>query len=197
LIVYLETNFVLEIALARETEADARRILELAEAGEVQLVIPVFSLCEPYGTVSYRARKRGSAFAEVGRQLQDLGRGEANRELVEVMRPRVADIVEIDVRERTVLEEVIGRVLRCATVLPFSTEEFDVAAEAQATHGLDPADALIYAAVLVDARRREGTERKTFITRNSNDFDRASIREELDAAGCTVGFVFEIGEEGE
>jgi hypothetical protein len=52
---------------------------------------------------------------------------------------------------------------------------------AQAMHGLDQGDALIYSAVLLDARARGPEEPKTLIARNSSDFDRQSIRDELEA----------------
>jgi hypothetical protein len=52
---------------------------------------------------------------------------------------------------------------------------------AQATHGLDQGDALISSAVLLDARARGPEEPKTFITGTSSDFDRQSIRDELEA----------------
>jgi predicted nucleic acid-binding protein len=190
LILYIESNFVLEIALGREDEATAREILDRAEEGLIQLVVPIFSLCEPYSTVSYRARKRAQEFGAVERQLQDLGRGDVHRELVDAVATPLSDVLNVAVRERETLEDVVGRLLRCARILPFSEASFDAAKLHQVTHGLDASDALIYASVLLDAQEPGRDDPKQFVTRNSADFDREAISEELAAAGCELGFAF-------
>jgi predicted nucleic acid-binding protein len=189
-ILYVESNFVLEIALAREGENDARALLDAAEQGEIELAVPVFSICEPYGTVSYRGRKRAQDFAVLQRQLEDLGRGGANQQLVAAMTPSLADVIGVEARERAELEHTVRRLLDTATILPLTAETLDAAVAHQGTHGLDAADALIYASVLTDAAMRDVAEEKTFATRNSGDFDRAAIREELAAVGCDIVFEF-------
>jgi hypothetical protein len=42
MIVYVESNFCLELAFQQEQEAQAEQILQLAEAGRVELVFPIF-----------------------------------------------------------------------------------------------------------------------------------------------------------
>jgi hypothetical protein len=48
--VYVETNFVLELVLAQEQQASCEEILALSEEGSLRLVIPSYSLVEPYET---------------------------------------------------------------------------------------------------------------------------------------------------
>ena len=52
--VYVESNFVLELALLQEQSASCEEILGLCEAGRVQLVVPAYSLAEPYETLVRR-----------------------------------------------------------------------------------------------------------------------------------------------
>jgi len=189
-IVYAESNFLLEIALGRENEAGARQILDRAENGAIELAVPVFCLCEPFSTVAYRARKRAQEFRAVQRQLEDLGRGEAHRDLINAVATPLSDVLDVEIRERTQLEDVVGRLLNCANILDLSHAVFIASQGHQATHGLDATDAIVYATVQLDASA--GVEEpKVFVTRNSNDFDLEAIRAELDAAGCRLTFSFD------
>jgi hypothetical protein len=46
--VYVETNFVLELAFQQEQFVSCEQILQLGEAGGIKLVIPAYSLAEPH-----------------------------------------------------------------------------------------------------------------------------------------------------
>lgn len=48
MIVYVESNFVLELALGQEQSASAEAILALAEAKKIELVVLGFALSEPF-----------------------------------------------------------------------------------------------------------------------------------------------------
>ena len=50
MLVYVESNFALEIALAQEEGDVAEGILKLAESSEIALAIPSFALSEPTRT---------------------------------------------------------------------------------------------------------------------------------------------------
>jgi len=50
MIVYVESNFILEIAHLREEHENCDRILNLSVTGEIQLVLPAFSVGEVYIT---------------------------------------------------------------------------------------------------------------------------------------------------
>lgn len=56
MIVYVESNFVLELAFLQEECAQAEEISKLAESGEIQLAIPAFSGGEPYERMIRRSR---------------------------------------------------------------------------------------------------------------------------------------------
>ena len=48
MIVYVESNFVLELAFLQEESEDCSEILQLAEAQRIELVFPSFCVGEPY-----------------------------------------------------------------------------------------------------------------------------------------------------
>ena len=54
--VYVESNFVLELALLQEQSASGEAILRLGEEHRVHLVVPAYALVEPYETLTIAAQ---------------------------------------------------------------------------------------------------------------------------------------------
>lgn len=65
MIVFVESNFVLEIALLQEESDHAAAILDLALRGRVDLRIPSLALCEPFTTLTRRRLERDSLLRSV------------------------------------------------------------------------------------------------------------------------------------
>lgn len=186
MIAYVESSWVVRVALGQEGADDARALLEAVREDGVELAIPVFSLCEPYGTVTNLARGRRRSFSPVEDQLRDIERTPDNQVVVEELRARLADLVALDKREMDSLEAIIRELLDVATVLPLSAATYAHAAQHQIDHGLEPADAIIYAAILDDLATRNAEVAKFFVTTNSKHFDTPSIRDELRAHNCDL-----------
>ena len=72
--VYVESNFVLEQALEQEQSESCQRLLSLSAASSIHMVIPAFSLVEPYITVMHKGSERSKLGTELQRQLSELGR---------------------------------------------------------------------------------------------------------------------------
>ena len=71
--VYVETNFVLELALGQEQADSCREIFHLAESDNLVLAIPAYSLMEPYEKLIRDAQRRQSLANELDRSLPSLG----------------------------------------------------------------------------------------------------------------------------
>ena len=56
MIVYVESNFILEIVLKQQHAASAEAVLQLAEMGKIDLAFPSFALSEPFATITRRER---------------------------------------------------------------------------------------------------------------------------------------------
>ncbi|MDE0349567.1 MAG: hypothetical protein OXM56_07660 [Gammaproteobacteria bacterium] len=56
--IYVESNFVLELALQQEQASSCEEILELCEGVDRELVVPAYSLAEPYETLIRRRKER-------------------------------------------------------------------------------------------------------------------------------------------
>lgn len=73
MIVYVESNFILELALGQEQAPFAEAILRLAEAGKVELAIPSFAVSEPFTTIMHRRgeqRRQYDAFLKTLNQIK-------------------------------------------------------------------------------------------------------------------------------
>lgn len=56
--VYVESNFVLELALLQEQHESCQELLDLAQVKQITLIVPAFSLAEPYETLIRNNKKR-------------------------------------------------------------------------------------------------------------------------------------------
>lgn len=192
MIVYVETNFVLEVAFAQEQSGSCQDILSLAESGAVDLAIPAFSIAEAYETQNRRRRLRNDLCNEIERELRLLSRSEQYFEVassggeVSTQLRQSAD----DDRER--LDAVLARVLECAISVPVGVEVLRSAIELQVSFGLKRADSIIYTSVL-NHMSSASMETKCFLNKNSRDFNTPNIREQLRAHNCRLISSFSDG----
>lgn len=70
--VYVESNFILELALQQEQAAACEKILSICEAGKAKLVLPAFCIAEPYETLVRRAKHRGNLSRDLATELGQL-----------------------------------------------------------------------------------------------------------------------------
>ena len=180
--VYVETNFLLEIVLEQEEVVHAERLLELAGAGAVELVVPTVCALEARQTIHRRDREQRDLLDRVDRELVQLGRSQSLARAASEMRGVfVAATGSIRRREDEMLRRLslVGR----WAALDGSTIRAAVSSE-----GLLLPDALVLASVVQDAASR-GTE-AVFATKNSKDFGQPAVRRRLREVGCELVFSF-------
>ena len=83
MIVFIESNFVLELALLQEEHRSCDSILSLAESLTIDLAIPAFSLFEPYEVWRRRTRERAELHGRLNREMGQLARTEPYAKIVE------------------------------------------------------------------------------------------------------------------
>ena len=74
--VYVETNFVLELAFQQEELESCEQILRRCEAKRIQLVIPAYSLAEPHEKLIRQAKNRSELHRKLHDELEQLKRTE-------------------------------------------------------------------------------------------------------------------------
>jgi len=188
LIVYVESNFLLEIAREQEQAADAEQILGLGEAGNISLRVPTFALCEPFSTLTYKQMERQRFVAAAAPLLTDVRRAQPDQSVAENLAAVTKAVVAIGGRETDRLTQAVARMLRCCRVLPLTPETAAEAEQASDAFGLSPQDALVYASVFVDLPTDGSVPRKIFVSRDRQLL--GSVTSVLASRGCDSVYSF-------
>ena len=72
--VYVETNFILELAFEQEQQIECELILNLCEMGKINLIIPAYSLAEPHEKLIRQANYRKELQRSLDKELVQLRR---------------------------------------------------------------------------------------------------------------------------
>ena len=183
--IYVESNFVLELALVQEQQASCEEIVRLGEARKARLVIPAYSLVEPYETLVRRHRQRKQMKADLDKELGQLTRTATYSQRLGGFQSLTALLIDSADEEAKRLEEVRARLLNTCEVISLEASTLTAAARYQVDHDLSPQDALVYASVLSHLTQSAAPE-SCFLNRNSKDFDDPDIVDELKRHGCTL-----------
>jgi predicted nucleic acid-binding protein len=190
LTVYVESNFVLELALGQEQATAAESILASAERREVALAVPWFSLAEPFSTVERRSRDRDQFIGQMKRHLQDLRRSQHRRVEARALALGADRLTRVNTSEADDLIVFVGRLVNAATVIPIEAPVFERAMDYRARFGFSPQDALVYAAVVRHLTSAAAPGPHVFVTTDQSDFKDRGIARELRALDCQLVFEF-------
>lgn len=191
--VYVETNFVLELALLQEQHASCEALMDLARGERIRLIVPAFSLVEPYGTLTLRKVQRNRTRNELTPVLRELQRTRDYAQPVDAMGANLkrlfVDSADEELRRLAAVRALLPTV---ADVVPLDREVFDAATLYETQHELSAQDALVYASVLRHMREHRGGP-SCFLNRNARDFDDPEITGELAELNCRMLAQFDAG----
>lgn len=186
MILYVESNFPLELARLQEESQAVEEMLQLAETGRINLVFPAISLTEPFSTLDRYGNDRARFLQVLNAQLSDLARSQPHQPLVTNLNPLVAALTSMRKDETDRLESAVERMLNCGTPVHISATIFAAARRAELDFDMSPQDALVFASVIhhLDAVRVRTGEAPSdcFVSRNSKDFSIA--KGEFTTRGC-------------
>jgi predicted nucleic acid-binding protein len=190
--VYVETNFVLEIAFMQEQHESCETLLDVCGAGTARLVIPAFCIAESFETLIRRSNKRKQIANELATELRQLSRSKPYRDEIDAL-ASVSDLLaRTSGDEDQRLAAVLERLLKLADVVPLEALIVSAAAQYRVEYELAPQDSIVYASVRSHLDASRGTE-SCFINRNSRDFNDPDMEESLTNLGCKLLFNFEDG----
>ena len=193
MIVYVETNFILELAYVRPTSDNCQNLLNLARAKRITLVVPAFSLVEARLAWQRSVRRRNRLHAEVRTELGELSRSRPLTNIAAQSQAFVAALIDTAQQDRARLERAIEDTSDVGTVLSTQTAVVHRAFEIEQSLGLSPQDSLVYATVLDHAKSLE-SEPKVFVTQNANDFRIPTVEDELAHYNCKLLVAFDTAE---
>jgi predicted nucleic acid-binding protein len=185
LIVYVESNFVLQIALGEEQSGDAENLLKRAESGQLEIAFPSFAMSEPFATVSHRGRERARLCVLLDEQLRQLQRSQPHAEVAAHLTTVPAILGDIEKKEVDLLESTVKRLLSVGKSIEMNSSVFAQALIYENQYGLSPQDSIIYSAVVSDLKDRNNSDAKYFVSTNWKDFLDPGITSELLSFNCT------------
>lgn len=191
--VYVETNFILEMAFEQEQVAACEGILQLVETNSsAKLAIPAFSFVEPPEKLRRQAHERlqlQNSLNGLGREFKRSKRFTQDQEDAwsAVAAMLVRDTQEAERKFETLRE----RLLQCAQVLPLTADVIEEGSKYLKSYGLKFPDALVLASVLSDPVM--GSTPSCFLNRNTRDFDDPAIKAALKQRGCKLIGSFDTG----
>ena len=191
MIVYVETNFILEIVFEQEQVGAAEELLSLTEQGVIEIHFPAFSLIEPYWTIIHRGKERKSLCSALSQHRQQLQRSSRHQEIARSLEPVTTSMLNIEKMEREVLKTTARRLNNVGVSIEMDGDTFIQSLEYHEKYGLEPHDALIYASLIEDLKQRSSDVKKCFISKNSKDFFDQDIEAELASYNCTYIASFE------
>jgi len=175
-IVYVETNFLLELAFQQESYQSCEEILRLANSGSISLILPACSVAEAYvGWYGINQRRRKFQ-AELENHLRELSRSASYRGVGDEYRNVMDVLVAGREESRNRLVAAIASIETDGVTIPVTALMFAMVARDEEAHSLSPQDGLVLACVKSHAEQCSGP--KCFVTKDK-DFSKPAIREEL------------------
>jgi predicted nucleic acid-binding protein len=186
-IVYIESNFVLEMALEQEQVSSALALLDLAENQKISLIFPSFVLGECYECIMRERRVRNELQNNLVKALKNLQRSKPYERVKLDLEPMVDVLKDAYTTQIDGLHITIDRLLGIGINIGVDQDCFREALRYQGILSLSPQDSIIYAAMIADLKTRSLEEKKYFLSRDrkafGNDDDR-DIKAELDTYKC-------------
>lgn len=190
--IYVESNFVLEVALEQEQHESCKRIIELSETGTARLIIPAYSLVEPYERIVRYAKRRTRVANDLSDQVKQLSRSKPYQEHTDALQRVTGLLVRSFQEEKDRFRQTVNKLLTFSQIIPLEAQVLINADGYQIDHDLSVQDSVVYASVLSHLST-SSTADKCFLNRNRKDFDDPDIEETLSSYGCKMLFSFDNG----
>jgi len=187
--IYVESNFILELARGQAQAKPCEAILAGALGGRVELALPSFSVAEPVETIHRHAAERGRIQQALEQDLSLLARTDSYKDEVERLREFTSVLARASESEREALRSTLQRTLECARVLETTAGAIALAAELGTKFGLKLPDAIVCASIRLDLDARPIAS-SCFVTRDVKDFGNSNLVDEFESLGCRVLFNF-------
>jgi predicted nucleic acid-binding protein len=183
-IVYVETNFLLELAYLQERYESCEEILRLAKENAITLVLPAFCAAEARSVWRRRVSDRQEFHQAFKVHLRTIARSEPYRALKDEFEEMSDALVSGGEDVRHGLEAAVSVAADFGEVISLTAHIINLAYAIELTYSLSPQDALVLASVQLHAEQHAGP--KCFVTQDVRDFSSQVVIRDLTAKGCKV-----------
>jgi predicted nucleic acid-binding protein len=191
LILYVESNFLLEIALRRDERESCESLIRHAKEDQLTMVMPSFCVGEVYEAHGRRATRRKSLHKELTSEIKELSRSGPFAEFEKETEGLTQLMVESIEFEKAQLDRAVEEILDVAELASLDASTFALARRAQQEFGLLAQDSIVLASIVEHLQARaEG--RSCFITKDKG-FGDPDVENLLEGLGCKLLFTFGSG----
>ena len=190
--IYVETNFVLELAFEQEQSVSCEKILQLCEANQAKLIIPAYSLAEPHEKLNRQAISRQNLQQSLNKELRQLSRSNSYSSRIERIQDIASLMVQSNQEEWQRFVNYREKLLRTGEIIALTSTILEEAASCETHYNMKPQDAVVYASV-VQHLNDDQPQQACFLNRNSRDFDSPDIVNKLNNLNCRMIFRFDDG----
>ena len=128
MIVYVESNFLLELSLMRAEKNDCEMLIRWAEQGLLTLALPSFSVTEVYEALIRRKKIRNKLQQDINRELGELARSQPYQTRIASVLRSTHVITQASEAEQLQLDQVLHTVLNSILLLPINAQIIQQAA---------------------------------------------------------------------
>ncbi len=192
MIVYVESNFILELAYLQEEHDFCIQLLELAIAKKIRLVVPNYCVAEAYHSWVVKSNKRLDINRKISEEIRELSRSKPYTISAQDLNGIALLLAESTESEKQLLDQRISEILVHSTLIAFEPATIVTATASQVNYDLSIQDSLVFASVMTHLQNKSG-ESKCFITKNSRDFGSTDVLSQFNQHNCKVLFKFQAG----
>jgi predicted nucleic acid-binding protein len=185
MIVYVESNFVFELALVREEYSHCKALLDLAGEQKIILTLPAYSIGEPYEALIRRSKQRSDFRNRLNVELNELSRSQPYQQACQEMRKLDAFLLDSINEEKRRLDEALNDILDVAQLIPVDGQTIRNAILVQQSHQLSPQDSIVFASIIAHLTNAS-PQTSLFITKNSGDFVVKPVLADLAKHNCKL-----------
>ncbi len=190
--IYVETNFVLELAFEQEQSENCEQILELAETKKIKLILPAYSLAEPHEKLNRQAKNRKKLQNDLNIELRQLSRSKTYINRLESIKDLAKLIAQSNEEEWQRFIQYRHRLLNCAEFIALDTNVLQLGAFFENLYNLQSQDAIVFASITSHLRQNKPSL-AGFLNKNSKDFDNPDVVQELNKFNCRMISRFDRG----
>jgi predicted nucleic acid-binding protein len=191
--VYVESNFILELALHQEEHAECRELLDLAlDKSRVKLCLPAFCVGEPYEAWSRKTNERRDLKDRLDKLVRELARSKPYQNVSGDSQALTSLLLKSIEEQKKNLDLSLHYVLDRAEIIPIDYQVISRAVPLQKSHNLSPQDSIVFASV-ISHLDQDSTKPSCFITKNSRDFANLEVKEDLAKYQCKLLTSFSNG----
>jgi predicted nucleic acid-binding protein len=184
-IVYAETNFLLELAYLQERCESCGEILALCQASRISLIVPAFSISEARRVWDTRLSERNVFEQRLIRLIRELARSQPFKTVPESSKDLLAALTASGEDARDRLEQVISTIARFGSIQPLAGQDLAGAIVLEKKFSLSPSDAIVLASIMAHLGSAAPGP-KCFVSQDAKGFANPGIHDELAGFECKV-----------